>query len=58
MKSYLKVLFINPENGFYKIKRYEVGDFFGPIDLGLHLSSKHKSLNIGTGLLAGSIFPG
>ena len=34
------------------------GDFFGPVDLGLHLSVKHNSLNIGTGIFAGSIFPG
>ena len=32
--------------------------YFGPIDLGLHLSGRYRSLNIGTGLLAGSIFPG
>lgn len=58
MSSYLKVLLIDASTGFYRIKRYRVGDFFGPVDLGLHISAKHGSLNIGTGLLAGSIFPG
>ncbi|MDO8897307.1 MAG: aldehyde ferredoxin oxidoreductase N-terminal domain-containing protein, partial [Bacteroidales bacterium] len=37
---------------------YPVGDFFGPVDLGIHLAHKFNSLNIGAGLLAGSIFPG
>lgn len=49
---------VDASNGFYKINRYRVGDFFGPVDLGLHLTPAHDSLNIGTGLLAGSIFPG
>lgn len=53
-----KVLFIDAQTGFYRINRFRVGDFFGPIDLGLHLTGKHRSLNFGTGLLAGSIFPG
>jgi glyceraldehyde-3-phosphate dehydrogenase (ferredoxin) len=58
MESNLRVLFIDAQTGFYKIKKYKIGDFFGPVDLGLHLAGKYKSLNIGTGLLAGSIFPG
>jgi glyceraldehyde-3-phosphate dehydrogenase (ferredoxin) len=33
----LKVLFIDAGPGFYRIDRYRVGDFFGPVDLGLHL---------------------
>ena len=44
--------------GYYKIKRYDLGAFFGPVDLGLHLSARYNTLNIGAGLLAGSIFPG
>lgn len=44
--------------GFYKIARYPLGDFFGPVDLGLHLAGKFNSLNFGVGLLAGSILPG
>ena len=58
MDTYLRVLIIDATTGFYRIKRYNLGDFFGPVDLGLHLSARHNSLNIGTGLLAGSIFPG
>lgn len=58
MDSFLKVLFIDAQTGFYKIKRYKVGEFFGPVDLGLHLAGRYNSMNIGTGLLAGSIFPG
>ena len=58
MESFLKVLFVNATDAFYRTKKYKVGDFFGPVDLGLHLSGRYKSLNIGTGLLAGSIFPG
>ncbi len=58
MEQHLKVLFVDVSNGFYKIKKYKLGEFFGPVDLGLHLSGKYNTLNIGTGLLAGSIFPG
>ncbi|MDZ4120807.1 MAG: aldehyde ferredoxin oxidoreductase N-terminal domain-containing protein, partial [Candidatus Cloacimonadaceae bacterium] len=58
MKHTLKVLIIDASTGFYKIKRYPLGAFFGPVDLGLHLAGKYNSLNFGTGLLAGSIFPG
>ena len=58
METHQKVLFVNPESGFYRMKRYRVGDYFGPIDLGLHISGRTMSLNIGVGLFAGSIFPG
>lgn len=54
----IKALMIDAASGFYKVNRYNVGDFFGPVDLGIHLAHKHNSLNIGVGLLAGSIFPG
>ncbi len=54
----IKVLLLDASSGFYKMKRFKVGDFFGPVDLGIHLSHKHNSLNIGAGLLAGSVFPG
>jgi glyceraldehyde-3-phosphate dehydrogenase (ferredoxin) len=57
-QSHLKTLMIDTSNGFYKIQRYPIGNFWGPVDLGIHLAKKHDSLNIGTGLLAGSIFPG
>lgn len=58
MGTHLKVLMIDAGTSFYKMKRYNLGDFFGPVDLGLHLAAHYNSLNIGTGLLAGSIFPG
>jgi glyceraldehyde-3-phosphate dehydrogenase (ferredoxin) len=53
-----KVMVVHCETGFYKIQRFKLGDFFGPVDLGLYLSGKYNTLNIGVGLLAGSIFPG
>ncbi len=58
MDENLKVLMIDAQSSFYRVDRYKVGEFFGPVDLGLFLSGKYNSLNIGTGLLAGSIFPG
>ena len=58
MQTELKVLLVDAATSFYRINRFRVGNFFGPVDLGLHLSGKYNSLNIGTGLLAGSIFPG
>lgn len=58
MENTLKVLIMDAATGFYKMQRYPLGDFFGPVDLGLHLSGKFNSLNIGVGILAGSIFPG
>jgi glyceraldehyde-3-phosphate dehydrogenase (ferredoxin) len=58
MDTTIRVLVINVETSFYRIDRYKLGDFFGPVDLGLHLSGKLNSLNIGTGLFAGSILPG
>jgi glyceraldehyde-3-phosphate dehydrogenase (ferredoxin) len=57
-QSHLKTLMIDTTTGFYKILRHQIGNFWGPVDLGIHLAKKHDSLNIGTGLLAGSIFPG
>ncbi len=54
----LKILLLDAASGFYRIQRYRVGDFFGPVDLGIHLAHKRHSLNIGAGLLAGSVFPG
>ncbi|MBP7553549.1 MAG: aldehyde ferredoxin oxidoreductase [Spirochaetes bacterium] len=58
MDGYQKVLFLDASTGFYKVKRYKIGDYFGPVDLGVHLSDNYGSTNIGTGLFAGSIFPG
>jgi glyceraldehyde-3-phosphate dehydrogenase (ferredoxin) len=53
-----KALYIDASTGFYKVRRYKVGDYFGPVDLGLHISGRTQSLNFGVGLFAGSIFPG
>ena len=58
MNTYLKTLIVDSSTGFYRTNRYKVGEYFGPVDLGLHLARKFYSINIGTGLLAGSIFPG
>ena len=58
MKANQKVLFVDARTGFYRVRRYPLSDYFGPVDLGLHLTDHYDSLNIGVGLLAGSIFPG
>lgn len=58
MEATQRVLFVDPSTGFYRLRRYEVGDYFGPVDLGVHLADRWRSLNIGTGLFAGSILPG
>ncbi|TFG83553.1 MAG: aldehyde ferredoxin oxidoreductase [Spirochaetales bacterium] len=58
METAQKVLFVDASNGFYRIRRYRLGDYFGPVDLGLHLAGRLMSLNIGVGLFAGSILPG
>jgi glyceraldehyde-3-phosphate dehydrogenase (ferredoxin) len=58
MESHQKVLFVDAASAYYRINRYSLDDFFGPVDLGLHLAGKFNSLNIGVGLFAGSILPG
>jgi glyceraldehyde-3-phosphate dehydrogenase (ferredoxin) len=58
MDAQQKVLFVDAGSAFYRVAKYPVGDFFGPVDLGLHLAGRFGSLNIGIGLLAGSILPG
>ncbi|HUU97272.1 MAG TPA: aldehyde ferredoxin oxidoreductase N-terminal domain-containing protein, partial [Phycisphaerae bacterium] len=59
MDTHQKVLFVDAGSTFYRIDRFPVGKpFFGPVDLGLHLAGRFNSLNIGAGLLAGSIIPG
>jgi glyceraldehyde-3-phosphate dehydrogenase (ferredoxin) len=58
MDAQQKVLFVDAATGYYRLAKYPVGDFFGPVDLGLHLTGRFNSLNIGVGLLAGSILPG
>ena len=56
--TFLKVLIIDAASGFYRMERFRLGHFFGPVDLGLHLAGKYQSLNFGGGILAGSVFPG
>ncbi len=58
MDTHLKTLLIDARTSFYRLKRFRLGNFWGPVDLGLFLSGKYNSLNIGVGLLAGSLFPG
>lgn len=58
MEATQKALYIDASTGFYKVRRYKVGEYFGPVDLGLHISGRTQSLNFGVGLFAGSIFPG
>ncbi len=58
MDTHQRVLFVDATTNFYRVDRFLVGQpFFGPVDLGLHLAGRFNSLNIGSGLLAGSIFP-
>lgn len=62
MEKVIKVLHVDAGTSFYRVERFPVGPFWGPVDLGLHLTGReagrHGVLNFGTGLLAGSIFPG
>ena len=58
MEALQRVLFVDPSTGFYRMRRFEVGAYFGPVDLGIHLAERWRSLNFGTGLFAGSILPG
>src|SRR5512137_2721036 len=53
-----RVLFIDPATSFYRLRRYPLTRYFGPVDLGVHLADRWRSLNIGTGIFAGSIIPG
>jgi hypothetical protein len=57
MTHNLKALILDAATGFYTIKRYPLGEFFGPVDLGLHLAGKHNALSMGVGIFAGSIIP-
>lgn len=55
---YQRVLLVDAATGFYKTKKYGFDRYFGPVDLGIHLAEKYRSLNFGVGIFAGSIFPG
>jgi glyceraldehyde-3-phosphate dehydrogenase (ferredoxin) len=58
MNMFQRVLMVDAATGFYKTQKYDFDRYFGPVDLGIHLSTKHRTLNFGVGIFAGSIFPG
>ena len=58
MNMFQKVLMVDSGTGFYKIKKYGFDRYFGPVDLGIHMTKKYHSLNFGVGMFAGSILPG
>jgi len=58
MEMQQRVLFVDPATGFYRVSKYSFERYFGPVDLGVHLTEQFKSLNFGVGIFAGSIFPG
>ena len=58
MNMFQRVLLVDPSTGFYKTQKYGFDRYFGPVDLGMHLTEKHHSLNFGVGIFAGSILPG
>ncbi|HWT80085.1 MAG TPA: hypothetical protein VN648_14965 [Candidatus Methylomirabilis sp.] len=49
MDAHQKVLFVDAATGYYRISRFALGDFYGPVDLGVHLAGRYNSLNIGAG---------
>lgn len=58
MNMYQRVLMVDTSCGFYKQRKYGFDRYFGPVDLGIHLTQEYQSLNFGVGIFAGSIFPG
>ncbi|MGV7927653.1 MAG: hypothetical protein AB2L13_01905 [Spirochaetota bacterium] len=58
MENYPRVLHVDCPSGSHRMERFGIGEFFGPIDVGLNSAKRHNGLNIGTDLRAGSIFPG
>ena len=58
MEMHQRVLLVDPSSGLYKTRKYGFERYFGPVDLGIHLVEKHRALNFGVGIFAGSIFPG
>jgi len=58
MNMFQRVLLVDAATGFYKTRKYDLERYFGPVDLGIHLASKCRSINFGVGIFAGSIFPG
>lgn len=58
MNMFQRVLLVDITTGFYKTRKYSFDRYFGPIDLGMHMAEKYRSLNFGVGIFAGSILPG
>ena len=58
MNMFQRVLLVDAASGFYKTVKYPLERYFGPVDLGLHMTETYRSLNFGVGLFAGSILPG
>ena len=58
MTQFQRVLLVDAASGFYRMKKYGFDRYFGPVDLGIHMTEEYRSLNFGVGLFAGSIFPG
>jgi glyceraldehyde-3-phosphate dehydrogenase (ferredoxin) len=58
MNTFQRVLLVDPASGFYKTRKYGFDRYFGPVDLGIHLTAEYRSLNFGVGVFAGSVLPG
>ncbi len=58
MDMFQRVLLVDSETGYYKTKKYGFDRYFGPVDLGMHMAEKYRSLNFGVGIFAGSVLPG
>jgi glyceraldehyde-3-phosphate dehydrogenase (ferredoxin) len=58
MDMFQRVLLVDAASGFYQTRKYGFERYFGPVDLGLHMTEKYRSLNFGVGVFAGSILPG
>ncbi len=58
MNMFQRVLLVDTTTGFYRMKKYGFDRYFGPVDLGMHMVEKYRSLNFGVGAFAGSILPG
>ncbi|SHI79613.1 glyceraldehyde-3-phosphate ferredoxin oxidoreductase [Malonomonas rubra DSM 5091] len=58
MSMFQRVLLVDTGSAFYKTIKYPLERYFGPVDLGMHMIEKYRSLNFGVGVFAGSILPG
>jgi hypothetical protein len=47
MKKMMNVRIIDAHTGERHTEEYPIGNYFGPVDLGLHLSEKYHGLNFG-----------